>query len=179
MRRVPNSFFKKKTLSIARELLGKYLVRRYYSPTHKRYILAREKITEVEAYIGPHDLACHSAKGRTARTDVMFQEAGTIYVYFIYGMYWMLNIVTEEQGYPAAILIRGTESFKGPGILTRELKIDKSLNGRKLGVESGLWIEEDLKIGNRKMKIELTPRIGVSYAPEPWCSAPYRFLLKN
>src|SRR5687767_4392651 len=129
----PNKFFKSKTLTVAKELLGKTLVRQIGNK------IIRERITEVEAYIGPHDLACHSSKGRTARTEIMFKEAGTIYVYLIYGMYWMLNIVTEEKDYPAAILIRGTENVSGPGRVTREFDIDKKLNGKLLGKESGLW----------------------------------------
>lgn len=172
MEELPNSFFEQKTLSAAKKLLGKYLVRR----VGKNVI--REKITEVEAYVGPHDLACHSARGRTARTEVMYKEAGTIYVYFIYGMHWMLNIVTEEPEYPAAILIRATEHFKGPGVLTRGLKIDKKLNGKLLGKTNGLWIESDLQIENSKLKILRTPRIGVGYAG-PWANKPYRFVLRS
>jgi DNA-3-methyladenine glycosylase len=169
MKKLPDSFFNRKTLVVAPELLGKYLVRK----TGGKII--REKITEVEAYIGPHDLACHASKGRTARTEVLHREAGTIYAYFIYGMYWMLNIVTEEKDFPAAILIRGTESFKGPGILARELGIDGALNGRKLGRASGLWIEEREPVPNKG--ILRTPRIGVAYAGE-WARKPYRFVLK-
>jgi len=143
----------------------------------------KEKITEVEAYIGPHDLACHSSKGRTPRCEPMFMEAGTIYVYFTYGMHWMLNIVTTENRCGAAILIRSTEHYKGPGILTRELKIDKSLNGKKLGKKNGLWIESNLNPPaggeNSKLKITRTTRIGVSYAQDGWAEKPYRFILKD
>lgn len=116
----------------------------------------------------------------------MFEEAGTIYVYFTYGMHWMLNIVTEEKGCPTAILIRGTENISGPARLTKRLQIDKSLNGKKLGKKSGLWIESDLKIKNSKpaspagrLKIVRTPRIGVSYAGKIWANKPYRFILKG
>src|SRR3989338_2533235 len=187
MRKVLNkSFFNRKTAWVARELLGKFLVRKYYSPSRKRYVVARERITETEAYVGPHDLASHASKGRTKRTEIMFGEAGTIYTYFVYGMYWMLNIVTEEQDYPAAILIRGTESanrrINGPGVLTRELKIDGKLNGKKLSKKSGLWIESDLKIENSKparpaggLKISRSPRIGVSYAGPIWANKLLRY----
>jgi len=157
---------------VARDLLGKYLVRKVGNK------IIREKITEVEAYVGEHDLACHSSKGRTKRNEVMYGSPGTIYVYFVYGMYWMLNIVTENRC-GAAILIRSTEHYKGPGILTRELKIDKSLNGKKLGKKNGLWIESDFKMENSKLKIIRTPRIGVSYAGEIWANKKYRFLLKT
>ena len=173
-------FFNRKTLVVARDLVGKFLVRRYYSTSRKRYVVAREMITETEAYVGPYDLASHASKGRTQRTETMFREAGTIYTYFVYGMYWMLNIVTEEKNYPAAILIRGTENFKGPGVLTRELKITGKLNGQKLGKKSGIWIEDrptSLKL--RGMKILKTPRIGVSYAGPIWSEKKLRFILKS
>jgi len=172
MKILPSTFFNRKTLTVAKGLIGKTLAREINGE------IVREKITEVEAYVGPHDLACHSAKGRTARTEVMHMEAGTIYIYFIYGMYWMLNIVTEEKDFPAAVLIRGTENFKGPGILSKNLKIDKGLNGKKLGRASGLWIEADEASEAKKLKIIRTPRIGVAYAGEIWSQKPYRFILK-
>ena len=166
-------FFERKTLVVARELLGKYLVRKINGK------VIRERITEVEAYIGPHDLASHASKGRTKRTEVMFGEAGKIYIYLVYGMYWMLNIVTEEKDYPSAILIRGTENFKGPGVLTHELKISGKLNGKPLSKKSGLWIKSGLKIENRKLKIRRFPRIGVSYAGPIWSQKKLRFVLKQ
>lgn len=172
MQKLPRTFFEQKTLTIARELLGKTLVRKV-----GRKII-REKITEVEAYVGPHDLACHSSKGRTMRTEVMHKSAGTIYVYLIYGMYYMLNIVTEKEDFPAAVLIRATENFKGPGVLTRELKIDKNLNGKMLGKKSGLWIEEANE-ATKPTKIIRTPRIGVSYSGPVWSAKPYRFVLRK
>jgi len=178
MKVLPSSFFENKTLKVARGLIGKYLVRKYYSTPRKRYVVAKEKIIETEAYVGPRDLACHSSRGKTARNEMMFREAGTIYVYFTYGMHWMLNIVTEEKDFPAAILIRGTQNFKGPARLTKALRIDKNLNGKKLGRKTGLWIEEDLKIENRKLKILRLPRVGVSYSGV-WAEKPYRFKLEK
>lgn len=157
---------------VARDLVGKILVRKIGSK------IIREMITEVEAYVGPHDLACHSSRGSTRRTEVMYKEAGTIYVYFTYGMHWLLNIVTEEKEYPAAVLIRGVESISGPARLTKALSIDKSLNCKKLGKSSGLWIElPSLKILNSKLKITRTPRIGVGRSGPIWANKPYRFLL--
>ncbi len=173
MRKLPQSFFEKKTLQVARELIGKYLVREIDGT------VIRQRITETEAYVGPHDLACHSSRGKTLRNTPMFAEASTIYVYFTYGMHWMLNIVTEEKDFPAAVLIRGTENVNGPARLTKALKINKSLNGLKLGKASGLWIEEDLKTENSKLKITRTPRIGVAYAGSGWAEKPYRFVLKE
>ena len=168
--RVNNSFFKNKTLKVAREILGMYLIRKVGKK------IFREKITEVEAYVGEHDLACHSSKGKTKRNEVMYGEAGRIYIYLIYGMYLMLNIVTEEKDCPTAILIRATENFKGPGVLTRELSITKSLNGKVLGTKSGLWIESG---DGKKSKIIRGPRVGVSYAGPIWTKKPYRFSLKS
>ena len=177
MRMLPHSFFNTKTLRVAQGLVGKYLVRRVDGK------ILREKITETEAYVGPHDLACHSSKGKTKRCEPMFEEAGTIYVYFTYGMHWMLNIVTEEEGYPAAVLIRGTEKISGPARLTKKFKIDKMLNGKMLGKKSGLWIaapaEASREGWKKKLKILRTPRIGVTYAKGGWAKKPYRFVLKD
>lgn len=172
MRKITPEFFNRKTVLVAKDLLGKYLVRRIDGK------IVREMITEVEAYVGPHDLACHSSRGQTPRNTPMFGRPGTIYVYFTYGMHWMLNIVTEKEGFASAVLIRGTENFSGPGRITKNLKIDKTLNNQKLGLKANLWVEEDLKIGNSKLKISKSPRIGINYAPEPWLSAPYRFKLE-
>jgi DNA-3-methyladenine glycosylase len=169
MKILPHSFFQRKTLIVAKDLLGKYLVRNIDGK------IVREKITEVEAYIGPHDLASHSSKGRTKRTEAMHASGGTIYVYFIYGMYHMLNIVTETKDYPAGILIRGTEKVSGPGRVAREFKIDKNLYGKPLGKITGLWIEEGEKISPKD--ILKTPRIGIDYAGA-WAKKPYRFVLK-
>ncbi len=169
MKKLPNKFFERKTLVVAPELLGKYLVRRMGNK------IIREKITEVEAYIGPHDLASHSSKGRTKRTEAMHMKAGTIYVYFIYGMYFMFNIVTEGKNFPAAILIRGTENISGPGKVARKFGIDKTFYGKLLGYKTGVWIEGGEKINPKN--ILKTPRIGVDYAGV-WARKPYRFLLK-
>jgi DNA-3-methyladenine glycosylase len=173
-------FFNRKTLVVAKDLVGKILVRKIGKKT------LRSKITEVEAYVGPHDLASHSSRGKTARNEIMFREAGTIYVYFTYGMHWMFNIVTEKKDFPSAVLIRGTESVSGPARLTKHFKIDKKLNGKMLSKKSGLWIEEGqtknamiYHSSKTKRKIVRTPRIGVTYAGEIWANKKYRFVLKN
>lgn len=168
-------FKNQKTLAVARNLIGKILVRRIGKK------LVKEKITETEAYVGPHDLACHTSRGKTKRNEVMFKEPGTIYVYFTYGMHWMLNIVTEKEGFGAAVLIRSTENFKGPGRLTKALKINKSLNGKKLGKKSGLWIEAPTssRLRGTKFKILRLPRVGISYSGPIWSKKPYRFVLKD
>lgn len=161
-------FFDRSALVVARQLLGKRLVRRVGAR------LDSVLIHEVEAYIGPHDLACHAARGRTERTSVMFGPAGRWYVYFIYGMHWMLNVVTGQKDYPAAVLIRGAGDWDGPAKLTKALAIDKSLNGLPASPSTGLWMEDDgLRVPPRD--IRRTPRIGVDYAGE-WAAKPYRFV---
>lgn len=142
-------------------------------------------ITEVEAYDGPQDKACHAHRGCTPRNAPMFGPAGHWYIYLIYGMYWMLNIVTGEEGYPAAVLIRGTcpESgrragdLNGPGKLTKSLGIHQAFNAKVATASTGLWIENrGVKIPSSK--IQRTPRIGVDYAGA-WAKKPYRFVLRE
>ncbi len=130
-------FFRRPALRVARDLLGKSLVRR-----HADGRLETAIIHETEAYIGPHDKACHAAKGRTQRTAVMFGPAGYWYVYFVYGIHWMLNVVTGDEGYPAAVLLRGAGDWVGPARLTKGLAIDKQFNGLPAADSSGLWIED-------------------------------------
>ena len=124
--------FDRPTLKVAEELLGKYLVRKYRG----REIAAM--ITEVEAYDGPNDLASHASHGRTERTKIMFGPPGRWYVYFTYGMHWMLNIVTGPEEYPAAILIRAVEEVNGPARTTKFFKVDKQFNGKTASRKTGL-----------------------------------------
>jgi len=170
MSRLPNSFFTRDVLDVAPDLLGKTLVRKSNQDILQKYI-----ITEVEAYRGVEDLACHASKGRTPRTDIMFQEGGSIYVYLIYGMYWMLNFVTEKEGVPQAALIRGIEGFDGPGKLTKALNIDKSFYGENMFTSDRLWIED----GMVDVKYKTTPRIGIDYAGEIWKNKPWRYILET
>jgi DNA-3-methyladenine glycosylase len=162
-------FFAQPALVVARQMLGKYLVRRMPDGDVALPIL------ETEAYVGPHDLACHAAKGCTPRTAVMFGPPGVWYVYFVYGIHWMLNVVTGEEGYPSAVLLRGAGPWNGPAKLTKALHIDKQLNGQPAVPESGLWIEDR---GERisAARISKTPRIGVDYAGV-WAAKPYRFVV--
>ncbi|MCX7862392.1 MAG: DNA-3-methyladenine glycosylase [Bacteroidales bacterium] len=166
---LPLDFFQDDVLRVAPLLLGKYLVRKLSNGAIKR-----SKIIEVEAYRGEEDLACHASKGKTKRTEVMYWQGGHIYVYFIYGMYYMLNIVTGKEHCPQAILIRSTEEVKGPGRLTKFYEIDKTFNGKVLSPENGLWIENNLE----KVEYYTTPRIGVEYAKE-WKLKPWRYVAKN
>lgn len=121
------SFFKRPAEEVARELLGCTLCVKVEGIV----------IHETEAYVGPHDLANHASKGRTPRTDVMFRKAGTIYIYLIYGMYEMLNFVTGEVDYPAAVLIREVGEYTGPGKLTKALHITRAINGKMLEKRRG------------------------------------------
>jgi DNA-3-methyladenine glycosylase len=185
--KLPHTFYEQTTIDVARQLLGKYLIRKHPDAD------TIGRIVETEAYVGPHDLACHAAKGRTARTEVMFGRAGHAYVYFIYGFYNMLNLVTEAKDYPAAVLIRavepvdGVELMKhrrktsalrnlasGPGKLCQAFAVDRSLNGADLSGRV-LYVEDR---GEALPKFRATPRIGVDYAGK-WKSKPYRFLIRG
>lgn len=172
---LPRSYFNRPTLVVARSLIGKYLVRQ-----NGRGVLAG-RIIEVEAYIGPEDKACHASKGRTARTEVLFGPPGIAYVYFIYGMYSMLNVVTEREEFPAAVLIRAIEldgeSIDGPGRLSRALGIDRSLNRIDLTSGKGLWFE-DRSVPVPRRRVGAYPRIGVDYAGR-WAKKPWRFRLRT
>jgi DNA-3-methyladenine glycosylase len=167
-----SKFFNRPTCQVAKELLGKFLVRNYKNK------LISLMICEVEAYDGPQDLACHARVGKTTRTDPMFGSAGHFYVYFVYGVHWMLNIVTGPNGYPSAVLIRGAGKISGPARLTKFLKINKSLNTKSASKKSGLWIE-DRGVIIKPESIISTPRIGVSYAGPYWSKVPYRFVLDS
>ncbi|MBM4127270.1 MAG: DNA-3-methyladenine glycosylase [Nitrospira sp.] len=171
---IPRAFFNRPTLTVARALVGKYLVRE-----HGKGIVAG-RIIEVEAYIGGKDKACHASKGRTARTDVMFGPAGFAYVYLIYGMYHCLNVVTEREGFPAAVLIRAMEVdgelIDGPGRLCRALDVDRSLHRVDLTMGRSLWFE-DRSIDVPRGRVGRLPRIGVEYAGE-WAKKLWRFRLR-
>lgn len=170
MHRLQRDFFTRDVLDVAPDLLGKYLVRKFDHGEVSKF-----KITEVEAYRGEEDLACHASKGRTKRTEIMYHEGGRIYVYLIYGMYWMLNFVTANENIPQAVLIRGIEGFAGPGKLTRHLQIDKSFYGKDLISNDSLWIEPNSD--NSDLKINTTPRIGIDYAGEIYKNKRWRFVL--
>jgi len=161
----------KETLAQAAALVGKLLVRRL--PDGR--VIAR-RITEVEAYDGESDRACHAARGRTPRTETLYAAGGVWYVYLCYGMHEMLNLVVGPEGWPAAILIRGIEGVAGPGRVTRALQIGRALNGTSAAPGSGLWIEEDDLVVSRR-RITTSPRIGVGYAGPVWAARPWRFSL--
>lgn len=167
MNRLLPIFFKREVTQVAPELLGKILVRKFENGTTQRYV-----ITEVEAYRGRDDKACHANKGKTARTEVMFREGGLIYVYLIYGMYWLLNIVCGEENDASAVLIRGIENISGPGRIGKALQLDKSFYGEDQYTSNRIWIEDSAL----EPKYKAVPRVGIDYAGEPWVSIPWRFI---
>lgn len=173
--------FNRPTLQVARSLLGKIIVRRIGSST------ITAMITEVEAYKGPKDLAAHSARGRrTARVEPLYGDGGTVYVYFIYGIHWMLNFATAGKDFPEGVLIRGVladplgeaKYLAGPGRVTQYLKIDKALDGKDVTTSRQIWIE-DRGIPVPARRIQRGPRIGVDYAGDYWAARPWRFWLDS
>jgi DNA-3-methyladenine glycosylase len=173
-RKPGRSFFLQGTLSIARELIGMHLVHR--TPQGVRH---RGRIVETEAYQGPQDLAAHSARGRTARTQVMFGPPGHAYVYLIYGIWNCLNVVTAHEGRPHAVLLRALEPLSdpaartwGPGLLCRAFQIGRELNGADL-LGPALWLEYP-PAAARRARIARATRIGVEYAGD-WAARPWRF----
>ena len=176
MRKLPRTFYDRDTIVIARELLGKYLVHL------SRGVERVGRIVETEAYLGPHDLAAHSARGLTERTKVMFGPPGHAYVYMIYGMYFCMNVVTEREGHASAVLLRAIEPVKnvtgrtqGPGLLCRAMRIDKRLNARDL-LSDEFYIARPAKAD--RFTIVRRPRIGVDYARH-WANRHLRFYIKG
>ncbi len=187
---LPRAFYDRPTLAIARDLLGCVLVRQLDGQR------LAGRIVEVEAYIGTEDGACHARAGRTTRNAVMFGPPGRAYIYFAYGLHWLLNVVTEGVDQPAAVLIRALEPLEGleriaahragrprrewtsgPARLTQALAIDGALNGIDLTVPGPLTIEAGQPVP--EAAIRTGPRIGIAYAPEPWRSRPWRFWLAD
>jgi DNA-3-methyladenine glycosylase len=180
-------FYARPTLTVARDLIGARLVH----VANGRHLAGI--IVETEAYVGEQDLGCHAKAGRTSRTAVMYGQAGHAYVYFTYGNHWMLNVVTEREGFPAAVLIRAVQPVDGigsiarrrnhrdthgPGKLTQGFGITGAENGLDLADRrSRLWIEAGRHVPNAL--VTRGPRVGLNTVPEPWKSKPWRFLVKG
>lgn len=184
---LPQSFFARPTLEVARGLLGMRLVRSLNGARLSGWIV------ETEAYIGETDLACHARAGKTPRTAVMYGPPGRAYIYFTYGMHWLLNAVTEAEGFPAAVLLRAIQPVEGleemalrragvpparwtdgPGKLCRALALDGQQNGLNLCDPSGeLFIETGPGVPD--IEVLVGPRVGIQSTPEPWRSMPWRF----
>jgi DNA-3-methyladenine glycosylase len=182
------AFFSRDTCLVARSLLGKRLVR-----LEENGARLAGFITETEAYIGSDDLGCHARAGRTARNASMWGPPGHAYVYFTYGMHWMLNIVTEQDGFPAAVLIRAIQPLEGlevmqarrsgqprhaltdgPAKLCQALNIDRSMDGYDLcQAKASLFIENEPDVPDSI--VTKTPRVGLNHVPEPWRSIPWRY----
>ena len=175
---LPRAFYGRPALRVARELLGQLLVHRQGGQTRAA------RIVETEAYVGEHDLACHACHGRTPRTDVLYGPPGHAYVYFVYGMHWLFNVVTGEEGVASAVLVRGVEAWAGipggvrtdgPGRLTRALGIGGAHNRVDL-TASSLAILQGQPPGRRSVR--RGPRVGVGYAGI-WAMRPYRFWVEG
>ena len=190
-KRLTASFYARDTVKTARDLIGKRLVRQ----DGDRRIAGM--IVETEAYRGEEDLACHCRAGETPRTKIMYGPPGRAYVYFVYGMHWLLNFVTEKEGFPGAVLIRGIQAEEGLDLINKRRKgrpqkqwtdgpaklcqafgINGEMNGIDTCSENAIvFIEENMDIPTRL--IQKTPRIGLDRVPEPWKSKPWRFIVTD
>lgn len=182
--RLPRNFFAQPTLTVARLLLGKLLVRLGAGVSRQAGVIA-----ETEAYIGESDLACHARAGRTRRTAAMYGPPGTAYVYFTYGMHWMLNIVTERSGFPAAVLLRAVNlceretaqpqpATNGPAKLTRALQLDGAWNTHDMcAPDAQLFVEQPLQ--GECAGIVCKPRTGLGKTPQPWLGLPWNFCIST
>lgn len=164
MSRLDKAFFHRECLEVAQDLVGKMLV-------HKGQ---RLRISETEAYCGESDTACHAHKGRTKRTEVLYAEAGTIYIYLCYGMHWLLNIVTGDTEDPQAVLIRACVDAEGPAKLTKKLGITGDLNRDSVLTSEALWIEDD----GFRCQIVTDKRVGIGYASQEDQDKLWRFIMK-
>ena len=188
--RLPRAFYDRDTIEVARELLGMHLV-------HLVAGVERVgRIVEVEAYLGPHDLAAHSARGLTPRTRVMFGPPGHLYTYFVYGMHWCANVVTQSEGTASAVLLRALEPVKnvegrtnGPALLCRAMGLDARHNGHDL-LSDDLFIRRpagwprhpgrrSATLARDSISIVRRPRIGVDYAGRHWARRLLRFYIRG
>lgn len=160
-------FFLADAVTVAQRLPGMDIVIAH-GDSPKRYM-----ISETEAYLGSDDRACHASRGKTRRTEVMYRQGGHLYVYFVYGMHWMMNVVTGPADDPQAVLIRGAGEYTGPGRVTKGMGIDGTFNAEDITLSSRIWIEDR---GVRPV-ITSGPRVGIDYAGEPWVSMPWRFMI--
>lgn len=165
MKRLDYTFFRRPCLEVARDLVGKVLI----------YNGQMLRISETEAYCGEADTACHAHKGRTKRTEVMYGDAGTIYIYLCYGIHWLLNIVTGEREQPEAVLIRACVEAPGPGRLTRKLGITGVLNGKSVVDSAELWIGDD----GFPCQVTADKRVGISYASQEDQDRLWRFRISE
>lgn len=162
-------FFRQDAVTLAKALVGKLLCRRLPDGSEIKL-----RITETEAYLGEDDTACHAHKGKTKRSEMLWHDGGTVYVYLCYGMHSLMNIISGVEGDPQGVLIRCCEGFDGPGKLTKALHIDRSLNGCDILPDIGLWVEDDGKM----VDIISDKRVGIAYADEKDREALLRFKMR-
>ena len=167
--RLNEDFFHRDCLDVAPDLVGKILVRK--TPDGE----LRVRITETEAYRGEEDKACHASKGRTPRTELLYGKSGIIYIYLIYGMHWLMNVVTGEDGIAQGVLFRCGEGYNGPAKLTKHLLISKDFNGQSIVGNAEIWIEDD----GFKSDIKTAPRVGIDYADDEWRLKNWRFIMSK
>jgi DNA-3-methyladenine glycosylase len=173
MNRLERNFFNRPTLEVARGLLGKFVVRRY------RARLIEAMICETEAYVGPEDRACHAYGGRrTQRVEPLWGDGGTVYVYLVYGIHWMLNFATAGTEKPEGVLIRGIVTHagpvSGPGRVTKYLRVTGAISGVDATASDRIWIE-DRGVRVTKRDILSGPRVGIDFAGPHWAAKPWRF----
>ncbi|MEG1869669.1 MAG: DNA-3-methyladenine glycosylase [Oscillospiraceae bacterium] len=167
--RLTLDYYKESAQIVAPMLVGKLLCRNIDGE------IIKQRIIETECYVGEQDTACHAHKGRTQRTEVMYSEGGIAYVYLCYGIHNLLNVVSGAKDFPSAVLIRATESFSGPGKLTKAMQIDRRLNGENLVKSDKLWLEQD----NFICEYTVSKRVGIDYATEEYREKLWRFTMKN
>lgn len=169
MKRLDKEFFHRDCLEVAPDLVGKIVVSEMGGEQ------VRVRITETEAYRGEEDTACHAHKGRTKRTEVLYGESGTVYVYLCYGMHWLMNVVTGEKEQPQAVLFRAGEDYEGPARLTKRLGVTGEQNKTSFVTSKVLWIEDD----GKRYEYTAAKRVGINYAAKEDIDKPWRFILKR
>lgn len=170
MKKLDYDFFHRDCLKVSPELVGKIIARRDEDGN-----IIRLRITETEAYRGEEDTACHASKGRTKRTELLYGDAGVIYVYLCYGMHWLMNVITGEKEQPQGVLFRACEVYDGPAKLTKRLGINGGFNGQPLYGNDTVWVEDD----GYKPDIITLPRVGINYATPEYRDILWRFKDKN
>lgn len=165
------AFFERDSFEVAEALIGCRLCRK-----SSDQVIAKYTISEIEVYDGFEDRASHAFKGKTKRNSVMFGPAGRLYVYLCYGKHWMLNITTQRDGYPAAILIRALSECEGPGRLTKRLSIDGGFNDLVANNNNSIWFENR---ASQTVQFKKMPRVGVAYSGPVWSEKPFRYCLDS
>lgn len=167
--RLLRNYYSRPATELAADLIGKLLCRRTESG------IVKYRITETECYYSEEDTACHASKGRTERTKVLYEKGGTAYVYLCYGIHSLFNVVTGEEGFPQAVLIRGIEGHNGPGKVTKAMAIDRNLNGIDMVTSKELWIEDD----GARPEYTAAKRVGIDYATEEYRNILWRYIIRD